>query len=81
MRDTKGGKQFRTSKIVSCEWKTILRGKKKCEKPAGKCFKKKCVSNVNLSRKQCVRVSSFLCGGEKVKKGGTISGQTFSFHC
>lgn len=28
MRDTKGGKQFRTPKIVSCEWKTILRGRK-----------------------------------------------------
>lgn len=32
MRDTKGGKQFRTSKIVSCEWKTILRGRKEKKK-------------------------------------------------
>lgn len=46
MRDTKGGKQFRTSKIVSCEWKIILRGKKKCEKPAGKMFPGKCFKNM-----------------------------------
>lgn len=55
MRDTKGGKQFRTSKIVSCEWKTILRGrkeKKNVRNQPEKCFQENVLKTRETNKKK-----------------------------